>query len=146
MTDKVNSAIEIYFDNYLVLDRYYNDTNNNNTDSFTITKNTIILDNSNNSVVTLANYFLHGEHTIKAKLYLVNGNEKGNGTDFIEKEIVILDKNSRTPLIWTGSFKEEYYTYETIRIPFRVYDPNTSIAIINLYKNGVLAGTREISN
>lgn len=146
MTDKVNSAIEIYFDNYLVLDRYYNDTNNNNTDSFIITKNTIILDNSNNSVITLANYFLHGEHTIKAKLYLVNGNEKGNGTDFIEKEIVILDKNSRTPLIWTGSFKEEYYTYETIRIPFRVYDPNTSIAIVNLYKNGVLIGTREVSN
>ena len=139
MSNKVNSAIEVYFDNYLVLDKEYDNTNTRNEDSITITKNTIILNNNNNndSTITLANYFLHGEHTIKAKLYLVNNGEKGNGTDFIEKEIVILDRSSKTPLIWTGDFKTEYYTYETIRIPFRVYDPNVIIAKVSLYKNGV---------
>ena len=106
----------------------------------------IILNNNNDSTITLANYFLHGEHTIKAKLYLINNGEKGNGTNFIEKEIVILDRSSKTPLIWTGDFKTEYYTYETIRIPFRVYDPNVIIAKVSLYKNGVLLSTREIAD
>ena len=146
MSNKVNSAIEIYFDNYLILNREYSSTSTRDEDSFAITKNTVIIDTNNDSTITLANYFLHGEHTIKAKLYLVNGGEKGNGTDFIEKEIVILDRSSKTPLIWTGDFKTEYYTYETIRIPFRVYDPNVTIAKVNLYKNGVLLSTREVTN
>ena len=146
MSNKVNSAIEVYFDNYLVLDKEYSNTNTRNEDNITITKNTIILNNNNDSTMTLANYFLHGEHTIKAKLYLVNNSEKGNGTDFIEKEIVILDRSSKTPLIWTGDFKTEYYTYETIRIPFRVYDPNVTTAKVSLYKNGVLLSTREVTD
>lgn len=143
MTSGVERFIEVYFDDYLVLDKEYKGNNiNTANDDFTITADTQIL--SGSKVTTLKNYFTHGEHTIKAKLYLSQNGSKGNGTAFITKEIAIKDKTSSIPLIWTGNFRTEYYTYETIRIPFKVLDPNNKIATVYLYKNGVLLGTRQV--
>lgn len=144
MTTGVERSIEVYFDDFLVLDREYktDDDKSKANDDFTITADTQIL--SGSKVTTLKDYFTHGEHTIKAKLYLSQNGTKGNGTAFITKEIAIRNKNSLIPLIWTGNFKTEYYTYETIRIPFKVLDPNNRIATVYLYKNGVLIGTRQV--
>lgn len=144
MSESIARAVEIYFDDYLVLDRAYSETDSSSEDSFTITSDTNIL--GTNKVSTLKNYFTHGEHTIKAKLYLMNNSEKGTGTDFIQKEIVIQDPNNRMPLIWTQDFRTEYYTYETIKIPFKVLDPNNNGAFVSLYKNGVQVGTRELDS
>lgn len=144
MSESIARAVEVYFDDYLVLDRAYNETDSSSEDSFTITSDTSIL--GTNKVSTLNNYFTHGEHIIKAKLYLMNNSEKGAGTDFIQKEIVIQDPNNRTPLIWTQDFRTEYYTYETIKIPFKVLDPNNNGAFVSLYKNGVQVGTRELDS
>lgn len=144
MSEDIARAVEVYFDDYLVLDRVYSETDSSSEDSFVITPDTTIL--GTNKTSTLKNYFTHGEHSIKAKLYLMNNSEKGAGTDFIQKEIVIQDPNNRMPLIWTQDFKTEYYTYETIRIPFKVLDPNNNRAFVSLYKNGVQVGTRELDS
>lgn len=145
MSTGVERAIEVYFDDYLVLDREYKGNNlSQANDDFTITADTQIL--SGTKVTTLKDVFIHGDHVIKAKLYLSQNGTKGNGTDYITKEIAIQDKNSSIPLIWTGSFKTEYYTYETIRIPFKVLDPSNKLAIVYLYKNGVLLGTRQVTS
>ena len=145
MSSGVERAIEVYFDDYLVLNREYKGDNiNQANDDFTITADTVILNST--KATTLKDVFTHGEHTIKAKLYLSQNGIKGNGTPFITKEIAIRDRTSLIPLIWTGNFKIEYYTYETIRIPFKVLDPNNQITTVYLYKNGVLIGTRQITS
>lgn len=144
MSEDIARSVEVYFDDYLVLDRTYSDTDSSSEDSFVITPDTNIL--GTDKVSTLKNYFTHGEHIIKAKLYLMNNSKKGTGTDFIQKEIVIQEPGNKMPLIWVQDFKTEYYTYETIRIPFKVLDPNNNGAFITLYKNGVQVGTRELDS
>lgn len=145
MSSGVERTIEIYFDDYLILNREYKGNSiNQANDDFTITADTVILNST--KATTLKDIFTHGEHTIKAKLYLSQNGIKGNGTPFITKEIAIRDRTSLIPLIWTGNFKTEYYTYETIRIPFKVLDPNNQIATVYLYKNGVLIGTRQVTS
>ena len=144
MSEDIARSVEVYFDDYLVLDRTYSDTDSSSEDSFVITPDTNIL--GTDKVSTLKNYFTHGEHIIKAKLYLMNNSKKGAGTDFIQKEIVIQEPGNKMPLIWVQDFKTEYYTYETIRIPFKVLDPNNNGAFITLYKNGVQVGTRELDS
>lgn len=144
MSEDIARSVEVYFDDYLVLDRTYSDTDSSSEDSFVITPDTNIL--GVDKVSTLKNYFTHGEHIIKAKLYLMNNSKKGAGTDFIQKEIVIQEPGNKMPLIWVQDFKTEYYTYETIRIPFKVLDPNNNGAFITLYKNGVQVGTRELDS
>lgn len=144
MSDDISRAVEVYFDDYLVLDKSYTSRDTSSEDSFTITPTTEIL--GGNKVAILKDYFTHGEHIIKAKLYLTNNSVKGAGTDFIQKEIVIRDMKNKTPLIWTQDFKTEYYTYETIRIPFKVLDPNNNGAFVSLYKNGVQVGTRSLNS
>lgn len=144
MSEDIARSVEVYFDDYLVLDRTYSDTDSSSEDSFVITPDTNIL--GVDKVSTLKNYFTHGEHIIKAKLYLMNNSKKGAGTDFIQKEIVIQESGNKMPLIWVQDFKTEYYTYETIRIPFKVLDPNNNGAFITLYKNGVQVGTRELDS
>lgn len=144
MSEDIARSVEVYFDDYLVLDRTYSDTDSSSEDSFVITPDTNIL--GIDKISTLKNYFTHGEHIIKAKLYLMNNSKKGAGTDFIQKEIVIQEPGNKMPLIWVQDFKTEYYTYETIRIPFKVLDPNNNGAFITLYKNGVQVGTRELDS
>ena len=144
MSEDIARSVEVYFDDYLVLDRTYSDTDSSSEDSFVITPDTNIL--GTDKVSTLKNYFTHGEHIIKAKLYLMNNSKKGAGTDFIQKEVVIQESGNKMPLIWVQDFKTEYYTYETIRIPFKVLDPNNNGAFITLYKNGVQVVTRELDS
>jgi hypothetical protein len=41
------------------------------------------------------------------------------------------------PLIWLGDYETEYYEYDTILIPYRVYDPDASQYVeVHLSKNG----------
>lgn len=91
----------------------------------------------------------HGAHKVRIELYqYINGK-----TDFtssatpIEMEIAVVDPNSDLPIIWLGKYNEEYYQYDSIKIPFRVYDPNATLgATITLFKDGVKTGTRIITD
>ncbi len=95
----------------------------------------------------------HGYHTVKIVLYQNLGDEKnpeyGYPTDPIQYEIAVVKESdaSQKPIIWLGDYQDTYYNYDSIKIPYLVYDPqNTSKTIVHLYKNNKEIGTREISS
>ena len=84
----------------------------------------------------------HGNHLCRMELYqgIQSGNniEKGLHAGTIEFEIGVVATGATEPVIWLGNYKEEYYNYDNIQIPYIVYDPqNTAQAIVTLKKNGV---------
>ena len=82
----------------------------------------------------------HGVHRVRIELYQSIDGNYGLGTDPIQYEIPIVDDSSSNnkPIIWLGDYKNSYYNYDIIRIPFLVYDPaDTSQAIVHLYKNRI---------
>ena len=84
----------------------------------------------------------HGNHSCRMELYqgIQNGSEitKGLHAGTVSFEIGVVAQGATDPVIWLGEFKEEYYNYDNIRIPFIVYNPeNTAQAVVDLKKNGV---------
>ena len=82
----------------------------------------------------------HGYHTVRMELYqkLADGTE-GLSVEPLNYEIAVIE-NSPTakPVIWLGDYRSVYYTYDTIQIPFLVWDPaNTSAVKVHLYKNKI---------
>ena len=82
----------------------------------------------------------HGYHTVRMELYqkLADGTE-GLSVEPLNYEIAVIE-NSPTakPVIWLGDYRSIYYTYDTIQIPFLVWDPaNTSAVKVHLYKNKI---------
>jgi hypothetical protein len=62
-------------------------------------------------------------------------------------EIGVVDTNSEKPIIWLGDYKSEYYQYDSIKIPFRVFDPKNSFnTTITLFKDSTKIGTRTITD
>jgi hypothetical protein len=89
--------------------------------------------------MTLGEMFSHGTHIVKAQLSLAKlDGSRGESTDFIYKEIAI-NLDSSTPIIWVGDYEDTYYEYDTILLPFRVYDPTTEgdEISVSLFRNGV---------
>jgi hypothetical protein len=141
ITTSVNRILDIYFDDQLILVGKYGKSTNNNPSSVdcTITPNSKILNlDGSDSGSTLVDYFTHGAHTVKAQLSLTTTDgSRGNSTNFITKEIAI-KMNDEMPLIWVGDYQDSYYEYDTILLPYRVYEPGTSQYIeVHLSKNGV---------
>jgi hypothetical protein len=69
---------------------------------------------------------------------LADGTE-GLSVEPLNYEIAVIE-NSPTakPVIWLGDYRSVYYTYDTIQIPFLVWDPaNTSAVKVHLYKNKI---------
>jgi hypothetical protein len=65
----------------------------------------------------------------------------------IEMEIGIVDSNEEKPVIWLGNYNSEYYQYDSMKIPFRVYDPHTTLnTTITLFKDSTKIGTRTITD
>lgn len=68
----------------------------------------------------------HGSHKLKVRLYQKVGENKGQeALPSLEWEMATFEANNSKPIIWLGTYKENYYTYETIQIPFRVYKENS---------------------
>ena len=59
--------------------------------------------------------------------------------DPLEFEVAVYNSTSedQSPIIWLGSYANEYYNYDTIQIPFKVYNPaSPATAIVHLKKDG----------
>ena len=89
-------------------------------------------------------YSKHGYHTVLVELCQNLGNEtspkEGLSANPLQYEIAIVKEgdSNQPPIIWLGDYKNSYYNYETIQIPYMVYNPtNTSMAEIHLYKNEI---------
>lgn len=91
----------------------------------------------------------HGAHKVRIELYqYINGKaDFTSSATPIEMEIAVVNPSSDLPIIWLGKYNEEYYQYDSIKIPFRVYDPNATLdTTITLFKDGVKTGTRIITD
>jgi len=69
----------------------------------------------------------------------LGGGIEGLSVEPLEYEIAVVGGSADLPpVIWLGDYKSVYYTYDTIQIPFLVYDPaNTSTVKVHLYKNKI---------
>lgn len=84
----------------------------------------------------------HGAHKITVELYQnlgdVNTPKKGNLASKLEFEIAVTVAGEMSPIIWFGQYKNKYYDYDSIKIPFLVYDPlNTVDPKVRLFKDGI---------
>ena len=84
----------------------------------------------------------HGYHTIQVNLYQNLGSadapKKGISANPLIYEIAVTEAGNNTPIIWLGEYQDTYYNYDTIQIPFMVYNPaNTSSVEVRLKKNDV---------
>lgn len=93
----------------------------------------------------------HGWHSIRVELYQAVETEAGSGewerrlsAEPIALEVAIKDGVSVKPIIWLGEYKDKYYNYDDIRIPFLVYDPNAGESTtVYLWKNGLPTSSPE---
>ena len=91
----------------------------------------------------------HGPHKVRIELYqYVNGRADMNSAATpIEMEIAVVDSSKTTPIIWLGDYKSEYYQYDSIKIPFRVYDPQATLSTnITLFKDSTKMSSRTITD
>lgn len=121
----MDKILEFYFDDVLVETRTLN-SSSDNFQSYTVSE----------AMAT------HGNHLCRMELYqgIQSGSiiNKGLHAGTIEFEIGVVEQGATDPVIWLGKYKEEYYNYDNIQIPYIVYDPsNTAEAVVNLKKNGV---------
>ena len=91
----------------------------------------------------------HGSHRVRIELYqYINGKaDMTSAATPIEMEIGVVDSNSTLPIIWLGNYNTEYYQYDSIKIPFRVYDPSAMLGTtVTLFKDSTKIGTRTITD
>lgn len=80
----------------------------------------------------------NGYHTIEIRLYQSIDGKKGAEVDPLRFEIAVWDGKTQTPIIWLGDYKEQYYSYDVIQIPFRVFDPkNPESAVVYFKRNNI---------
>ena len=84
----------------------------------------------------------HGNHTIQIDLYFNSSNNVDNpvrdkriNVTPLKYEIAVVDDSVLTPIIWLGNYKEIYYNYDTISIPFMIYNPGGNTAKVHLRIN-----------
>ena len=101
------------------------------------------------SFVVPASLATHGSHKVRIELYqYINGKaDLTSSATPIEMEIGVVEHGNDKPIIWLGAYQSEYYQYDSIKIPFRVYDPNAVLSTeITLYKDNNKIGTRNITD
>jgi hypothetical protein len=80
----------------------------------------------------------HGSHTVRMELYQSIDGKYGLGVAPISYEIPVREANNTKPIIWLGPYQSQYYNYDSIQIPYTVFDPlNTLEANVHLYKNNI---------
>ena len=104
---------------------------------------------SEQSITVPSDLATHGFHKVRIELYQrINGKaDTTSAATPIEMEIGVVDPEDQKAIIWLGDYQSEYYQYDSIKIPFRVYDPTAVMGtIITLFKDGNKIGTRKITN
>nr|DAF40593.1 MAG TPA: hypothetical protein [Caudoviricetes sp.] len=123
----ITKQLLFYVDNELVNEQIL-DYNNNGEKSYTI--NTATLE--------------HGTHTARFELYSYENNKQGAGPEPIEFEFAYNSGSNDLPIIWIGSYKNEYYNYDKIQIPFLAYDPKVPTnTIVNFYKDAKILESKQ---
>lgn len=84
----------------------------------------------------------HGKHDVLIELYQSRSGQVGLKAGSLSYEIAVKG-NENTPIIWTNGYKDLYYDYEIIKIPFQVYDPLHSDAKVVLYKGNTYYNNTE---
>ena len=78
----------------------------------------------------------HGAHEVWIRLFQSINGEKGIEVAPLHFEIAIRESENPKPIIWLGEYKSTYFNYDTIQIPFRVYDKqNPNAATVHFKKN-----------
>lgn len=86
----------------------------------------------------------HGSHSIRIELWQQYPNGKlGLFADSIQFEIAIKDGISDKPIIWLGEYSNSYYNYDSIIIPYAIYNPGASATDIVLKKDNIEIRTLE---
>ena len=87
------------------------------------------------SLVGKAN-LTHGAHEVWIRLFQSINGEKGIEVAPLHFEIAIRESGNSKPIIWLGEYKDTYFNYDIIQIPFRVYDRNNpNAATVHFKKN-----------
>lgn len=84
----------------------------------------------------------HGKHDVLIELYQSRSGQVGLKAGSLSYEIAVKGSED-TPIIWTNGYKDLYYDYEIIKIPFQVYDPQSSTAKVVLYKGNTYYNNTE---
>lgn len=82
----------------------------------------------------------HGFHTVEVQLCQLINDEEGEFVTPLKYELCVAENDStKPPIIWLGDYQSIYYTYDTIQIPYFVYDPanKDGVVLIHLYKNEI---------
>lgn len=82
----------------------------------------------------------HGYHTVRIELYQSIDGERGVGVTPLEFEIAV-NTGDIAPIIWLGDYASKYYSYDSIKIPFTVFNPNSSNSTVRFFK-----GIAELEN
>lgn len=95
----------------------------------------------------------HGSHTVRIELYYNSGSQDEPNRDAdivvepLKYEIGVFEVGNENPIVWFGDYKSLYYNYDSILIPYRVYNPkNMNEATISLSKNNVVYRELTITN
>lgn len=98
-------------------------------------------------------YCTHGYHKVKIQLHYNSGTydipvkDENIEIPALEYEIPIYEQGNSTPIIWMGTFKNKYYNYETITIPYMVYNPSNVNSVHIIYnRNNSNIGEVNITN
>ena len=132
VTGKVNKKITYYFDG----EEKYSEVINADT-SETVIHKTLAYTTDNKGLGCVVT---HGYHTLKITMSQIFSNgEIGASVPALETEIITYELGETKPIICLGKYKTEFYTYETIQIPYTIYDPNaisTNETKVRFYKKG----------
>ena len=82
----------------------------------------------------------HGYHKVRIELYQSIDGVRGVGVDPLEFEIAV-DAGGTDPIIWLGDYKSQYYSYDSIKIPFSVHNPVQNTSTVRFFK-----GIAELDN
>lgn len=120
---EMDKIVEYYFD-----DNLYKVENLTAKDGMTRTVNITPKDATN------------GYHAVEIRLYQSINGKKGTMVEPIRFEIGVWDGVTNKPIIWldTAKIKDTYYNYDTIQIPFRVFDPlNKESTLVYFKRNNI---------
>ena len=115
---------------------YYFDNEDEPFLSMPLTANATTLQSVNVSQYTTVT---NGYHKVWIRLFQSINGKKGIEVDPLIFEVAVYDglDPQAPPIIWLGDYKDEYYNYDTIQIPFRVFDPQAENPIVHFKRNNI---------
>ena len=91
----------------------------------------------------------HGYHTVKIELFQAIGTslataERALSVPALEFETAVKNAGETKPIIWLGEYQKTYYNYDDIKVPYLVFDPESSeTTTVYLWKNGLPTASPE---